>query len=305
MVVVGGGPGGLSAALWLGRSCRRTLLVDAGGGRNAAARGSARPADPRRDGASGAPRSWAAKLCERYEVEYRDDHVAAIRRVGEGFELELASGGRVASRAVILATGVCDRLPQIPGLDESLRQERAPLPVLRPGALRAEVSCRLRQGAGGVRIGRATSPAGRGCGLHRRRAGARGAEAQPPRALGIAVDPSHGSSASRARADLGRIRFADGSALERRALFFTLGWDQGRGWAFDLACSSTRKGCIATDERGRTGVRGLFVVGDSSRDVQLVVVAAAEGAKVAIHLHEQLLEEDLKLRASVRAAGAP
>jgi thioredoxin reductase len=80
-----------------------------------------------------------------------------------------------------------------------------------------------------------------------------------------------------------------------RALFFTLGWEQSSRLAFDLSCRSTRQGCIASDDSGRTGVPGLYVVGDASRGVQPVVVAAAEGARAAIHLHEQLLEEDLKL----------
>ncbi len=113
--------------------------------------------------------------------------------------------------------------------------------------------------------------------------------------LGIAVERRRIVGLEGEGSALERIRFADGAAIARRALFFTLGWEQASRLAFDLACRSTRGGCVASDDHGQTQVPGRYVVGDASRDAQLVVVAAAEGAKAAIHLHEKLLEEDLQL----------
>jgi thioredoxin reductase len=55
-----------------------------------------------------------------------------------------------------------------------------------------------------------------------------------------------------------------------------------------LGCEVTRKGTIKTDHLGETCVPGLYVVGDASRDVQFVIVAAAEGAKAAVSINKSL-----------------
>jgi thioredoxin reductase len=303
VVVVGGGPGGLSAALWLGRSRRRTLLVDAGVGRNAASRGLHGLLT--RDGMAPAElRALGREELERYEVESRDDFVAALRREKEGFELELASGDRLASRAVILATGVRDRLPQIPGLEERYGTSVHHCPYCDAWEHRDQPLAVYGRERAGFALARKLTSWSKDVvlctdGASGLRAGERSELAQ----LGIAVERRRVAGLEGEGPALERIRFADGSALERSALFFTLGWEQASRLAFELACRSTRKGCVATDDRGRTEVPGLYVIGDASRDVQLVVVAAAEGAKAAIHLHEQLLEGDLKLRASARDGG--
>ena len=81
-------------------------------------------------------------------------------------------------------------------------------------------------------------------------------------------------------------------ALERDAVFFTTGQHQQATLARDLGCEISRKGTVRTDRFGQTCVEGVFVVGDASRDVQFVVVAAAEGAKAAVAINQQFQAED-------------
>ncbi|MEO7795084.1 MAG: NAD(P)/FAD-dependent oxidoreductase, partial [Thermoanaerobaculia bacterium] len=115
-IIVGGGPGGLSAALWLGRCRRRLLLVDAGGGRNAVAHGIHGLLT--RDGLTPEElRRLGRQELEPYGVEYRSSTVTAARRSTRGFEVTLETGELLASRALVLATGVRDRLPRIDGFE--------------------------------------------------------------------------------------------------------------------------------------------------------------------------------------------
>jgi thioredoxin reductase len=58
-----------------------------------------------------------------------------------------------------------------------------------------------------------------------------------------------------------------------------------------LGCELTRKGVVKTDHLGQTRVPGLYVAGDASRDVQFVVVAAAEGAKAGVAINKALQAE--------------
>jgi thioredoxin reductase len=59
-----------------------------------------------------------------------------------------------------------------------------------------------------------------------------------------------------------------------------------------LGCEVSQKGSIKCNEDGLTSVPGVYVAGDASRDVQLAVVAAAEGAQAAIAINKELLERD-------------
>lgn len=117
VVVVGGGAAGLSAALVLGRSRRSVLVVDAGEPRNAPAahlhnylgREGAAPAELLEIG---------REEVARYGVEVRRDRVTSAERTRAGFALGLQHGGRVVARRLVLATGVVDVLPDVPGLAE-------------------------------------------------------------------------------------------------------------------------------------------------------------------------------------------
>ncbi|MEO6782245.1 MAG: NAD(P)/FAD-dependent oxidoreductase [Bradyrhizobium sp.] len=100
---------------------------------------------------------------------------------------------------------------------------------------------------------------------------------------------------------LQRIVFANGSSIVRSALFFSTGERQASGLPSVLGCTFDEKGELETGNYESTNMPGLYVAGDASRAVQLVVVAAAEGAEAAFAINTALLKEELA-RAEVRAA---
>jgi thioredoxin reductase len=114
VVVVGGGAAGLSAALVLGRARRRVAVVDAGSPRNAPAehmqgflsRDGMPPADLLAHGRA---------EVSAYGVELIADRVEMIET---GFLVRLGGGGTLHARRILLATGVRDVLPDIPGVHE-------------------------------------------------------------------------------------------------------------------------------------------------------------------------------------------
>jgi thioredoxin reductase len=111
VLIVGGGPGGLQAALSLGRARKRVLVADGGSRRNAAAghmnnfvsRDGIPPADFRREA--------RAQLAKYPNVSFRDEKVDAITGQRGDFH-----AGAVRARRVLLATGLIDQPPQIEGL---------------------------------------------------------------------------------------------------------------------------------------------------------------------------------------------
>lgn len=118
VIVIGAGPAGLQAALTLGRMHRSTLLLDSGEYRNGtvlhmhnvAANDGTPPADFRA--------TARAQLAEYADVEVRDARVERIAGEQGAFTVVLADGETVEARRVVLATGMADELPAIPGLQE-------------------------------------------------------------------------------------------------------------------------------------------------------------------------------------------
>ncbi len=117
VAIVGGGAAGLSAAVALARSLRSVVVVDAGEPRNAPAAGAHNVLA--REGVSPLELLAAGRgEAEHYGAEICHDRAVAARRRDDGFELDLASGGTVRARRLLLATGLIDELPDVPGVRE-------------------------------------------------------------------------------------------------------------------------------------------------------------------------------------------
>lgn len=115
MVVIGGGSAGLSAALMLGRARRRVMVVDAGMPRNRFAAhmhgGLGLDGMPPLDLLATGRREVGS-----YGGEFWDTAAVATRRDGKGFAVETADGRTALARALLVATGARDELPDIEGL---------------------------------------------------------------------------------------------------------------------------------------------------------------------------------------------
>jgi thioredoxin reductase len=290
-IILGGGPAGLSAALILGRCRRRVILCDTGRRRNAASR--ALHGFLTRDGIDPAElvRIGRRQLARYGTVLVREEAIDA-RRIRNGFEVDLASGRRLTGRSLLIATGVADRLPPIEGLPGLYGRAVFHCPYCDGWEVANRPLAVYGRGRSGMGLSLALLTWSRRVALVcDGRAGLFAAEREKLEHHGIRIFESRVVRLEPRRAGL-EVVFADGTRLARRALFFSTGQDPCSNLPRKLGCRFTRKGAVRTDRLERTGVPGLFVAGDASRDVQLAIVAAAEGAKAAFAINRDLQEED-------------
>ena len=117
VIIVGGGPAGLSAALVLGRCCRKVLVCDAGNPRNAAS--TAVHGFLTRDGTPPAELLQIARSqLEGYDIRLHEGTVMKVQRKGGTFVVTMLKGERFTARKILLATGVVDLMPEIEGIKE-------------------------------------------------------------------------------------------------------------------------------------------------------------------------------------------
>jgi thioredoxin reductase len=291
VIIVGGGPAGLSAALVLGRCRRRVVVCDAGRPRNACSPHS--HGYLTRDGMP--PLELLALGREElraYDVSVRDTEVTDVAGIATGVRAVLADGTSLHARKVLIATGVEDVRPKVPGCDalygvsihhcpycDGWENRDRPLAIYGPPDQAAGLALSLRTWSRDLVVctdGRQLTTAAR-----TRLAG-----------TDIAVRTERLTALEGTDGRLERIVFTKGPVLERQGLFFNTGQVQRSPLAERLGCTFTSKGHVRCDRKGRTGVADLFVAGAANGDVQFVIVAAAEGAKAAVAINKELQEED-------------
>lgn len=294
VIIIGGGPAGLSAALLLGRCRRRVLVCDAGRPRNAASHGL--HGFITRDGTCPAEfLELARQDIAQYEtVEVRRVEVTGATRSDNSFELTLGNGDSVRSRKLLLATGVVDELPEVDGLRELYGRSVFHCPYCDGWEVSDQPIAVYGKGEKGFGLSLELTLWSRDLVLCTD--GPSGLTSEQKQRLAqhnIVLREDRLQRLEGRDGLLERITFVNGDTLARRAMFFSTGQHPASDLAKQLGCEFTEQGCVATGEYEATTVRGVYAAGDASRMVQFVIVAAAEGAQAAVAINKELMKEDL------------
>ncbi len=294
VIIVGGGPAGLNAALVLGRCRHNVLICDSRQYRNEVAyamhgflsRDGLPPAELLRIG---------REQLQPYGIAIMNNEIIDAIKRETGFDLTTAQGEILSARKLLLATGITDNLPQVAGFSQLYgvsafhcpycdgwenRDKRIVAYARGPGV--AEFALTLRPYTSDL-ILCTDGPC---------------ESSQPDRARlarnGIPLIEKTVARLEAQGSQLTRIVFSDGEALDRDTLFFHLGQKQRSHLAARLGCKASDEEGVQADDKTATNIPGLFIAGDATRDVQQVIVAAAEGAKAAFEINTELRDENYK-----------
>ena len=299
-VIVGGGPAGLSAALVLGRCCRRVLVCDEGQPRNRASK--ALHGFLTRDGI--APSEFlqlARQQLQRYEnVQLLDRAVTDITRQSKSlFRVVLGDDRSELARKVLIATGVVDQLPPIARIDEFWGKSVHQCPYCDGWELRGAPVAVYGKRTRGLEMARALTAWTSDIALCTDgRSGFSDEIRTHLQRNGIEVFEERIVALEGKDGQLDALVFDGGRRLPRRALFFDTPCVSRLELARNLGCQITRKGAVRCGQYEATSVPGVFVAGNLIKDVQLVIVAAAEGTRAAFGINRSLTREDFERRAT-------
>lgn len=295
VIVIGGGAAGLSAALVLGRARRRTLVVDAGEPRNAPS--AHMQGYLTRDGMS--PAEFLATGREeiaRYGVELVRDRVV---EVAVGFAVTLESGRTLQARRLVVATGLKDELPAVPGVAERFGKDVLHCPychgwevrdqafgVLATTPLSVHQALIVSQWSKDVTFFLHTVAESDLSDDDLRRLAAAGVKVVPGEVAGLRVEADR----------LTGVRLTDGSVHARQALFVAPRAVPQNGLLAQLGAelNETPFGAYpVVDATGQTTVPGVWAVGNAMGFAEQVINAAAGGYRAGATINGELLMTDL------------
>lgn len=291
VIIVGGGPAGLSAALLLVRSRRSVLLFDTGKPRNARSLGM--HGYLTRDGILPLHFLELARAeLGTYGIEIRHEKVVTARGSDGDFTIMPERGEEARARKVLIATGLVDRLPAVQGIDQFYGTSVFHCPYCDGWEVRDRSVAVMGRRKSAIALSASlatwthevTLLTNGGGTLHPRLQSF--LDERGVRVLTGKVERLEGTDGT-----LERIHLKNRPPLDVRALFISYGYEQHSDLARQLGCAFTSKGVARTNKFQYAGAPGVYVAGDASRDMQMVIVAAAEGAKAGAAINMALQQQ--------------
>ena len=296
VLIAGGGPAGLSAALLLGRSRRSVLLCDGDAPRNGVA--ATAHSFLTRDGTPPAELRWIAReQLGVYEgVEYSGSPITSLSGEAGAFSASLACGRAVDARVVIIATGVEDVLPSINGIARLWGTSVVHCPYCDGWEVRDEPLALLQNDEDSARSAITHRQWSRDFALLTNgSATLTGVERAELAAKNVLIYETPILRLEPAGAGV-RILLADGSSVWRRAIFIRPPQRPRSELAVSLGCviddEDPNRAAIAVDAFGRTSVPGVFAAGDVAIVMQHLAEVVGSGSTAGVMANVALAAMD-------------
>ncbi len=292
VAVVGGGPAGLTTALYGARLGHETVLIDRGGGRAAMMADTHNVIGVTEDVSGNEFLATGREQVKSYGGTFERGFVTDVERTGDDRFRLTTNDTEILTERVVLATGFSDERPDPPlprtgkGLHYCLHCDAymfvdEPVYVMGHGEAAAHVAMIMLNVTGDVDLlTRGAEPTWSD--ETAAQLESHPVEIVPEDISGVENDPDSGW--------LEALEFEDGSRREYRGGFAMYGSDYNTALAEGLGCELTESGEIDVDDHGRTSEDGVFAVGDITPGHNQVPVAMGQGAKAGLAIHKELRE---------------
>ena len=297
VAVVGGGPAGLSAALWLARYLHKVVVIDSGDPRNWETRGingylghqGIRSPELRRIGRVEG---------EKFGAEFVNGIVeTATNETGELFAICLRDRTTIEARRLLLAIGIRDVWPDIPGLDACYGETAHVCPDCDGYETRGKKTVVIGTGRKAVGMALALTTWTKQIVIC--------SNGEPPdmnqellnilKPLNIPVLDAPITCVVSHQKEIRAVELQGGMSLDCERLFFAIGQYPSDDLGTQLGCKRDEIGRVVIDQRNHTSIKNVYAAGDVAGGPQLAIAAAASGAIAAVAIHASLVPETRKL----------
>jgi thioredoxin reductase len=292
VIIIGGGPAGLNAAIVLGRCRRKVLLFDTAEYRNRHSHGMHNYLT-RDDILPSDFISISHKEIQKYGIKRIQKKIVHARKNEAGvFVAKDQDGNFYNSRKMLVATGLADTIPDVEGFKELYGQSIFHCPYCDGWEVRDKKIGVYARNKEGWELALALKGWSDHVTLYTD--GKNKVKPYQQERLSKYNAPVNTLPIARVVGNDGKLQkiiFKNGNEEACDAIFFVNGYTQQCNLAETFGCEMSNKGVVKANKMQQTNIPGLYVAGDASRDMHFVVVAAAEGAKAGVSINKELQAE--------------
>lgn len=292
VIIIGGSYSGLSAAMALGRSLRKTLVIDSG-----------KPCNEQtphshnfltQDGKS--PKEIAEnarKQVSEYEtIHFHQGKAVETKKSETGFEVTTEKGEKFYSKKLIIATGITDEIPEIKGFKESWGISLIHCPYCHGYEYKGKKTAIIANGDKAVHISSLVKNLTKDVTLiTREKANFTDEQREKLKRNNIQIIENEIAELKNNNGIAESIIFSDGTEIKFEAVYGAFPFHQHSEIPKNLGCEFTEFGHIKTDQFQKTNVPGLFVCGDNSSMMRSVSNAVMTGNVAGAMVNMELVTD--------------
>lgn len=291
VIIIGGGPSGLNAALVLGRARKEVVVIDEGKPRNKVTRET--HGFLTRDGATPSEfRQIAKEQIRAYpSVHIMEDTAAAVTGTEGSFEITTVEGKIVRGRKLLFAVGKKDQPLDIAGLSAVYGKSAFVCPYCDGWELRDQPLGIIVSGDKAVHMAKVISGWTNRFTILTNGTGMTEEQREELKEHQVSVLDTPIQSIESEEGMVRQIVLEDGNTVECTGIFFAPKLVIGSHLAQTLGCEVTESGTIKVDELAKTSVPGVFSSGDAASEIYQAITAASLGALAAVSINSELNAE--------------
>lgn len=294
VIIIGGGPAGLNAAIVLGRSRRRVLLFDHGKQRNLQSQGmhnyltrdDVKPFDFLKT---------AKKEAKKYGVTIKHLQVNDAHKKNKSHFTVSDNHRKIYhSKKLILATGLKDKLPEIKGAKILYGKSMFHCPYCDGWEVADKNISVYGKTKAGFELAKTLTRWSNSITLFTDgKKYLRRNDKLLLKRQNIQFITTPLAEFESRKGMLKNIVLINGLKIASDALFFSNGYEVQCDLIESLGCTLGKNNLALTTKSQKTNIKGLYVAGDAAKDMHFVVVASAEGAKAGVYVNKELMEEEI------------
>jgi thioredoxin reductase len=292
VIIIGGSYAGLSAAMALGRSLKKVLVIDSGKPCNRFTPHSHNFITQDGESPSEIARKARNQVSKYDTVDFLEDVAESGTKTEDGFEIQTRSGETFQAHKLIFATGVKDSFPEIEGFEACWGKTIIHCPYCHGYEFKGEITGILANGERAFHLASLVSNLTDSVAIITSgKADFTQEQLSKLTKHNVRIIEKEVKKAIHEDGVLKEIQFKDESTEKFTALYAAIAFEQHSDLPVSLGCELTEMGHIKTDSFQKTSVSGIYACGDNSSMMRSVANAVATGNIAGAVLNNDLTAE--------------